>query len=162
MDFIETVYVDTSKAKMQQRIKNYFERQNYQARYRGSDMYYERGSVWHNYIAFNPASWHVFAHTELDTTDDERIAVKVWLRVDTQGQMVLDREFRYWQMTFDTLLAFLETGINDQEAKLHEVGQNNQRQNYALTIGIVVIIGIIGVVALLLILNSSSSCPCPP
>jgi hypothetical protein len=159
MDFIDTVYVDTTQAMMQGRIKNYFERQGYRTKSRDGVVYYERGSAWRNYVAMNPANWHVFARTEMHKTDDEKVAVNLWLSVDTQGQMVLDREHLYWKMAFDTLLTYLKTGVDDHEAKIHEIGETNKRQNYTLTLAVVLIAGVAGLVALLLILGSS--CPCP-
>jgi hypothetical protein len=53
----------------------------------------------------------------------------------------------------------LKTGVDDHEAKIHEIGETNNRQNYTLTLAVVLIAGVAGLVALLLILGSS--CPCP-
>jgi hypothetical protein len=158
LDFTITMNLETPKDIMQQRVENYFEQRGYQVKQNDNEVYYERGSWWRNYFAFNPAQWHVLAVVSLNITDDGMTMVNALLSVDSRGQIVLAREQRYWQTVFETLIDFLETGVDNKEKVLHNLGIRNQRQNYYLTIAIVIISVFIFLFLLFLL---ASYCPCP-
>jgi hypothetical protein len=140
LNFETTLHLEEREKVIQQRIERYFEEQGYQAKLdTHNQRYYERGSEWRNYIAMNPGNWHVFARIQLHTTNDQSLWAQVRLDVDTQGQIVLDRERQYWETEFDVLTTFLETGKSKRDDILGQLGKRNQWQNMAIMAGVVVV-----------------------
>ena len=150
LDFETTLHLEEREKVIEQRIERYFEQQGYHTRHDRGSVYYERGSAWGNYVAMSPSQWHVLATIALRSTDNQALSVDVRLEVDTTGQIVLDRERKYWETAFDVLTDYLETGKSKHEDIVGNLGQRNLRQNINLTIGISIVIGI----ATFLIINA--------
>jgi hypothetical protein len=137
LTFETTLHLEEREKVIQQRIERYFEEQRYQAKLNADNQpYYERGSVWRNYVAFNPADWHVLVWIKVLPVDQQSHWVQVRLDVDTQGQYVLERERHYWQTEFEVLTGFLETGKTKREDVLGQLGKSNEWKNIWLTASI--------------------------
>jgi hypothetical protein len=159
-DFSTTLHLQEREKVIQQRIERYFEENGYQAKLdANNDVYYERGSVWRNYIALNPRNWHVFAAASVQAVDEQTVSVDVELHVDTQGQMlVVERERQYWETEFDVLTAYIETGKSKQEDILGTLSRRNYRQNVILNAW--VMLAMCAALFILLGLLVSSRCFC--
>ena len=67
---------------------------------------------------------------------NEGVSVDVAMNVDTQGQIVLERERTYWETEFDVLTSYLMTGKNKHEDVVGQLGRYNLRHNFYITVAL--------------------------
>lgn len=96
-------------------IESYYRALGYQKIETASQLVFERGSRWRQYIAFSPRTW--FSRVRVDVQPISEMALRVTIRlwISTKGQTVLQKETDFWKAELTGLYNAIHRGIIDTQ-----------------------------------------------
>jgi hypothetical protein len=101
------VIVDVDEAVVRERIEAYFARSGYtQAISQPCLMTYRRG----RFLAFSPKKWKVYAVIQIVSDPGQPTRVAAAFDIDTTGQVVIERERRFWKNELNDFEQAVKTG----------------------------------------------------